>query len=268
MNLLGLLWLSQDFLLDLFCPEIQSWYSFPQLWAYQAFYEWATCWVGGAPESMPHQISCCSVQIPMVNKIGEKRWKRKEKTCKTWKVRPGAWEFIALAPQLLQFSVSTRKDQKLQRKRQKNDFQHCLWSPSHNYPMKSKIEKLAERRENVKLGKLDRQSGGLPLDVQTLHGPGAQEFTARSRCSQLLPLTNATQIQILNIYTHTHTRIQTNTHTNRDKHTHTHIQENTHTRTQTHRRIHILICNWHGHICCDIKWQSFKFSTFPSLGTI
>ena len=148
----------------------------------------------------------------------------------------------------------------------KNDFQYCLRSPSHNHPMKSKIKKLAQRRENVKLGKLDRQSGGLPLDVQTLHGPGAQEFTARSRCSQLLPLTNATQIQILNIYTHTHT--ETNTHTHRDKHTHTHIQENTHTRTQTHRRIHILICNWHGHICCDIKWQSFKFSTFPSLGTI
>ena len=86
-------------------------------------------------------------------------------------MRPGAWEFIALAPQLLQFSVSTRKDQNLQRKRQKDDFQYCLWSPSGNYPMKSKIEELAQRRENVKLGKLDRQSGGLPLDVQTLHGP-------------------------------------------------------------------------------------------------
>ena len=232
---------------------------------------WMGDLLGGAPESMPHQISCCSVQIPMVNKIGEKRWKRKEKTCKTWKVRPGALEFIALAPQLLQFSVSTRKDQKLQRKRQKNDFQHCLWSPSGNYPMKSKIEKLAQRRENVKLGKLDRQSGGLPLDVQTLHGPGAQEFTARSRCSQLLPLTNATQIQILNIYTHTHTETSTRTHTNKNTHTHehthtwtqTHTNTYTHTHTQNDRRIHLLICN-----CCDIKWQSFRFSTFPSLGTI
>ena len=144
-------------------------------------------------------------------------------------MRPGALEFIALAPQLLQFSVSTRKDRKLQRKRQKNDFQYCLWSPSGNYPMKSKIEELAQRRENVKLGKLDRQSGGLPLDVQTLHGAGAQEFTARSRCSQLLPLTNATQIQILNIYTHTrtHTRTETSTRTHTNKNTHTH--EHTHT---------------------------------------
>ena len=155
-------------------------------------------------------------------------------------------EFIALAPQLLQFSVSTRKDQKLQRKRQKNDFQHCLWSPSGNYPMKSKIEKLAQRRENVKLGKLDRQSGGLPLDVQTLHGPGAQEFTARSRCSQLLPLTNATQIQILNIYTnihrdeHTHAQRQAREHTQTKTHTHTntHTHEHRHTRTLTHTHTH------------------------------
>ena len=91
MNLLGLLWLRQDFLLDLFCQEIQSWYSFPQLWAYQAFYEWATCWVG-LQSQCPIRSAATVFRFQWQTKSEKKDGKEKRKHVKRekWGLAPGS----------------------------------------------------------------------------------------------------------------------------------------------------------------------------------